>query len=714
MKKLLTLLLVLVISTATYAVDNNTKYWVGGASGSWNTASNWYPSGVPGSTNMVVFGGKNNNIITSGTVTVTGLADGTIIQGMLIQGYFVLTSSGSYVANRWYGTNVVLQGAIEGADLHVHYGSIPSGVLTAQSKYYNKLTIMELPITTVQFWGTPNTYNTLDCTTSGATINLLMDPKTLLYDGGRDYSNANFNKYKMGHLYEAFYPDDCQKNSLHSGLVLESDASGHAELVQAGDNDDKIIAWVSASLTVMSGTGSSAHLVCAPITSTNEVGYMGSDPSWYCRSRNCQCVFNYDYVRYWETPLQDWAGWLQIAPGETCLTSTDIDYANNFQGKGFEVFIHQNANKLWFGELNNKAYTGGILDYYTFPNDISDTSQYELLGNPFPSGLSFAGNTGSTTAGWAWGTDLYTYFAYWDPALNGGLGKYRYYEWTLDVHDTAGPGFPVTGLVIPRGQGFWVASQSVSASNSWEIKVNNLAREFNGTVNIKEAPVVTNNLSIALSSVSRNCIASDMNIKFGDMGSAKMVKGDVGKLFNSYAEGDLYTKSSDGKNVSVKCLQPVSGTATVPVFVKANNTASMKFGAGNISSFNANAGIILVDRKTNTTQDLRINPEYTFTTTVGDDDHRFDILFSNVLNGVNDQKGSAFKIYSSGKSIVIVNDQTNGSGSVTICDMLGRELMQKSLSYNTVNNINTNLSTGYYIVTVRNNNSASTQKVYIN
>lgn len=713
MKKLLTILFVLMFSTVSFAT---TKYWTGGPGGTWTTAGNWTPVGVPGANDLVVLGGSNGSP-KSGTFTVIGVPDGTILQGLLVQGYNVAAVTGPpAIPSTWYGTHVTLEGATDGANIRIQWQTATNGNLTQyqQIPCLNNIDVPQLKIASNQVWGTPQIENTLNCATSGANVSLTLSPKSMLYLGGRDVTSGSENKYVNGHLILPFYAT-CADNFTHKALVLMSDNSGHAEVVQALNNSDDLIGFVDESFTIMGGVadGSDAHQLGAPITTTNDISFILGGANWLCREQNCMCVFNYDYVQYYDVALQAWDSWLQIPSGQTCMTATNVDYTVGERGRGFQVFVRQKAEKLFYGHLNNApAVTGGTYNILFPTQDINNPGDWVLLANPFASGLNFAATSGSGLAqGWSWSGDILPSFSYWDPAAATGLGDYRYYNWGDGSHDGYSP---TTGRAIPRGQGFFLQADPAGSNDWYSMTVNNLARDYNGTVNIKDETIVPNVLNLSLYSTSRNGTINTMNIKFREDGKTGFSKLDVSKLFTTSTEANIYTKTADNFDVTSKNLLAVAGTTTVPVYVKVNSASSLKLVAGQISSFSPNAGMILVDRKTNTTQDLRLNAEYSFTTVAGDDDHRFDILFSSILNGINDQKGNAFNIYSFGKSITIVNNQNMTNGNVTVSDMLGREMIQNVLSNNNVNTFNTDLSTGYYIVSVRTNAGISTQKVYIN
>ena len=109
-----------------------------------------------------------------------------------------------------------------------------------------------------------------------------------------------------------------------------------------------------------------------------------------------------------------------------------------------------------------------------------------------------------------------------------------------------------------------------------------------------------------------------------------------------------------------------------------------------------------------------MNPFYTFTATAGDDDARFSLYFTDVLYGINNLDNT-FKVYSYDNSIYIQNnDLKSTTGNVLVYDMIGKEMMQVKLGNDAITRINTNLNTGFYIVSVTTDKGVYNQKVYIN
>jgi hypothetical protein len=193
---------------------------------------------------------------------------------------------------------------------------------------------------------------------------------------------------------------------------------------------------------------------------------------------------------------------------------------------------------------------------------------------------------------------------------------------------------------------------------------------------------------------------------------------DAYKLFNDVSEvnpSQIYFKTTNDVNAAVKTLKLESGKIMYPLYMKVINTGTYSIEATDISTFSPNTGITLVDNRTNKEIDLKTNPVYTFTATEGDDDARFNLYFTDVLYGINNLTDNTFSIYSYDNSIYIQNnDLKKAAGNVQVYDMIGKQMFQQKLGSDAITRINTNLNTGFYIVSVTTDKGAYNQKVYIN
>ena len=534
----------------------------------------------------------------------------------------------------------------------------------------------------------------LKCNSSGARVQWDLKPGThFQLRSSATFEEANFTGSA-----------DCKRTPVTNyGIKLESNADLHAEFVQSDANQNQIIGWQEFTLSP------DYHQIGAPVSTDlgNTIGgTLATDPLRRdCRKSNCLCVLEGDYIKKYNIVTEGWSNFMGTI---NCYdASLDIEV-----GRGYLVWpLVENA--WWYGKFNNGSTLSGFVSLPINQNTATSPNDgWSLVSNPFPSGLEFgiqAGQGGipQVGAGWSWDLDqVENYAYYWDPNF-GVTGSYRSWDWLHQVGSDAG----VTNK-FPRGQGFFVHNK-IGASGGLYIGVNNLARAFVNKNIYKESR--PNIIRLSLNNSSN---------EFIDIVSVYFLEGanyeynsysDPLKLFSQNEKTEVYIKTTDNVDVQVKTLPAVSGNTMVPVSMNVKSDGNYSLNASEISSFAPNTGIILKDLKTNTSVDLRTNPSYSFSANIGDDPVRFGLYFTDVLYGINPLNDNTFKVYSNDNSIYIQNnDLKNTSGTVLVYDMIGKQILQENLNSGAITKINTNLNKGFYIVSVKTNNGAFNQKVYIN
>jgi hypothetical protein len=500
-----------------------------------------------------------------------------------------------------------------------------------------------------------------------------------------------------------FFPAEYLDCDGQQGFVLKASAGNHAEFIQQENTSQLVKGWMQYILN-----DDKYRYFCAPITS---VWPAVGDPEFgqlFCRRHNTICVFQGDYFRKFQNGI-GWDSWM--GNESPCIPNPDVNFET---GRGYE----------YYGKNTNNP--GGLYEIYgTFnsqtPSVITlpvTSAGWNLVGNPFPSAITFGEPSGAQTAGagWSWNfVDIDPIAYYWDNSLNAGAGGYHHYNWLSGVGN--GPLLTPDGQggarrVLARSQGFFVHVVTYGASN---ITVGNLARVFRGSSLIGKS-VIANNMNITLNDASNKPI-DDAIINFREdangTGYDRLM--DAYKLFNDITNASqIYFKTTDNVDLASKTLKLENGNTMYPLYLKVTGTGTYSIEASDINTFAATTGISLKDNKANITVDLKVNPVYTFTATAGDDDARFSLYFSDVL-GVNNMDNTAFKVYSYDNSIYIQNNELkNANGTVLVYDMIGKQMMQEKLGSDAITRINTNLNTGFYIVSVKTDKGVYNQKVYIN
>jgi hypothetical protein len=467
------------------------------------------------------------------------------------------------------------------------------------------------------------------------------------------------------------------------GFLLTASPDGHTELIEQD------VDFPTRGAIEIYQDDDEWKYECIPFESLSVDPF---DPEQgFFRHYSSLCEEEGAWVRFWDALNQVWSDFLGTL---SCFDPIlDLEF-----GKGFEIWIPNiktnGTKKIFYGDFNN------VPSPSFHPMPIKAT-QWNLLGNPFPSGIKFE-KVGEGLKGFQWNkTDIDPWVCYWDNKINAT----RYYNWYTNV------GIPPDSNQnkLPLGQGFFVYVNSPNAF----LKINNDCREAFTYLSIgKTSPIAQNLLYMTLSNDS---LKDDLAIYFHEIGSVIYNSGDIRKLFtNNSIKSELYCRTNDNIDICMNALKPDSGNIVVPVYMNVGKPGIYTLEAKQINSFTPKTAIKLIDNLTSSTIDLRVNPIYTFTANEGDNPARFQIIFTDVLNGINDENENKAIIYTVGKTIYIdIAGMQKANNKVIIYDLVGKELLKKDL-YNTITKISTNLSNGWYIVSISSDQMNTIQKVYLN
>jgi hypothetical protein len=689
MKKLLTFLFALMLlSNFSYGNGNYFK-WTGAFSNNWQDSRNWtapaplpYPNAQfpaplePGGTSTWPGQSETGDWAVfqqnPAPVQVVNVPDMTL-------GRLEVT----YIVSPLTATSVELFGAYDGVTITMRHPS--QDVINEQTYWIVKVDencILDL----TQF---------LSSNPNSARVKMVCQPRAHFW-----HKNGAF-----------FFPADYSSNytvcdMVNKGFVLQASATEHAEMIQQQNTFQTVKGWTEYVFD-----DGKYHYICMPITSdvlNVPLLYPVPNPEFlapneYCRKHNCLCVFDGDYLRKYNNAAQNWDPWLGTVG--TCFNPiVDAEI-----GRGYEYYGNSTNNPsghYWiYGDYNSEV-AGAI----TLP--VTNLG-WNLVGNPFASAIKFDEPSGAPTAGvgWFWDSFYNDPIAYW---WDNTLNQYRYYNWYIGVGNGANVNERRT---VPRSQGFFVYARQLHLNGSTDpITIGNLTRIFRGVEQIGKS-VVANSMNVTLNDESGKIIdEAIINFREEANGTEFNHLLDAYKIFNDITNpSQLYFKTTDNVDASMKTLKLETGKVMYPIYMRVVNSGTYSLDVKDISTFSANTGILLKDNKTNATIDLKANPVYTFTATAGDDNARFSFYFSDVLYGVNNLDKISYLVYSYDKSIYIQNnDLNNATGTVVLYDMVGKQILQEKLNSDAVTRINTNLNTGFYIVSVTTGKGVYNQKVYIN
>ena len=255
---------------------------------------------------------------------------------------------------------------------------------------------------------------------------------------------------------------------------------------------------------------------------------------------------------------------------------------------------------------------------------------------------------------------------------------------------------------IPAEQGYFVFVTSGFTTGS--MNISNGGRDHAG-VYLKSSAI--DQLSLK---VNGNNLEDITSIRF-NTASTEGFDGeyDALKLWGVTACPQVYSIIPE-TNLSINSLPSVTSQTVIPVGFKAGVADTYTLTASGMETFTPGTQIFLEDLVTSQVQNLNTNPVYSFSAVAGSPSQRFNLHFSPV--GMPEGKTSNIKIYAA-NHFVYVNIPTEMSGTITIYDLLGKEITHQPIQSNGLNKVNLNVQTGYYLVRVLGDNATVTGKVFI-
>jgi hypothetical protein len=355
--------------------------------------------------------------------------------------------------------------------------------------------------------------------------------------------------------------------------------------------------------------------------------------------------------------------------------------------EGFKIqYPTMNYNSIIEGTLN----TGNVSKSLDFSsNGVAGETGWNLTGNPYPSAIV------------------------WDSVNTDNISAavYTYNEQTKQYNVYMKGGLSLNGALpyIEPGKAFFVRANDANVSFS----LTNAARvHYDFSTSAKE----TQNNYLKLE-VKGNGYSDEAIIRFlSDASDDYDSQYDAFKLL---AEDDAVPQiysvlQSDDSKMAINTLSPPGDKAiTVAVNFEESVDGTYTITANELN-FDAAVSVTLKDLKTNTTQDLKANPAYTFDYAQGDPVNRFEIQFGAGITSVNDVEKQELNvdIYANQNSVYIKTFD-NSDYRYEIYDMKGKMIQSDKLYNNGLNTIKLNIRQGIYIVKVISGKQSFTKQVPI-
>ncbi|NOX45377.1 MAG: hypothetical protein GXO89_00180 [Chlorobi bacterium] len=491
----------------------------------------------------------------------------------------------------------------------------------------------------------------------------------------------------------------CKDLTIETGAVLQISSDGALTATGTIYNDGHII---------MIGENTGASLIENGLEGTGTFEYQqylhpGPEMShlgWHFVSSPVNNTVSGDFTGYW---LKEW--------NETTGSYNAMDIENSdCPGSLFTVPL--TPGKGYFAK-QNLGYvddcpipTGSTGDYVEFGGDFmggypthptsmatmdnvntgavsvsitAGNSNWNLLGNPYPSGLDWdlaAIPSGLNNAIYFWDEDMEQYAAYSNGiGVNGGTN------------------------VIPPTQGFLVEANGTQPE--FYLSFHNYMRVHGTTSYFKDTDPANKILRLK---AMANAYSDETVIRFSEDASVGWDKQyDAKKLFSGKTETPSIYSLSEQDMLSLNSLPAIDN---VPLAFACGVSGTYSIEILETDDFPV---VVLEDVFTGKTTDL-LSGHYTFDYVKGEDSDRF-ILHFGAMGTTESDMVPNIQIWSF-QNKVFVDVQNISKGEIIVLNILGQEVGRKYISQG-INSLSVNSTNSYYIVKVVGDKALKTGKVFI-
>ncbi len=358
--------------------------------------------------------------------------------------------------------------------------------------------------------------------------------------------------------------------------------------------------------------------------------------------------------------------WVRLVTDDY-VTGTE-GYSINFPS-GSHTLVFPGTLKASPVSYTNLSYNAGTGNYL---------GGWNLVGNPYTCGLNpnaCAVPSGINAFAYVWNGANYT---------------------TLSIGSASNPG------TIASLQGFFVRTSSVTNS----LTLANAAKLHGGSF-LKSADAIADMLKLH---IEGNNYWDDAFVRF----DAQATEGfdqlyDAYKLSGLVEAPQLYSLLP-GEKAAVNALPSYVTSSNVSLGLKVGTANTYTINVEGIESFDASVPVRLDDLKLGTSQDLRLNPAYSFTAEPGDAENRFNLSFAEVT-GIDKNPAASLRIFSTQRQVNITGNAL-AKGTVYIYAASGQLIATSPLLPG-----ETRLSMrapGVYMVKVVTGKTVTTGKVVVN
>lgn len=696
-------------SNFSYTVQNG---WTTAADGGWSTAGTWSANAVPSATESMGTVTINHNvtlnqnakvaaITINSSKTLTSEATAGRVISVLNSGTF--TNNGTFTAND--GTVVFLgSGTVSGTVTFnnvtinggVNFGtaSTITGTLSLESGSYVNINCPAYGVSSTLKYNTGgnylisaewnNTPQNVTIASSGSDVHIDENGKTVAGNlVVENDASLTIDATKDLTVNGTFTVNAAKSGKGAGTFTIESSASGTGSLITKGS--------VAGNITVeryLTG-GWDWHFLSSPVVDQPIVGSSNFIAFTFGTGNN-EGDPNVDFFRYDETATA--SPWVNIKGEDGTLNSSFGTPSENplfNEGLGYLVAYH--------GDDLIKTFTGvPNTGNFSLPLTYSDPGGkgWNLVGNPYPSAIGWEDESVIKS-------DLADgYYYVYNPNKAGAPG-YEYYM--NETYKSSG----VNGK-IPAMQAFFVLAKSGGGS----LNIGNASRVHDNQPFLKDQDEQDENLlkltiTYGTYYYTAQFILDDNSETEADYYDARML------LSMDDGVPQLYSITPSGVKLALNALPAPEGNLAIPLGIRSPGNVGLTLSAENLSTFINNYAIILEDKETGETTDLRQIQSYAFTTATGGiHDDRF-VLHLKTGVGIDESATAVQPLVVVRNHALTVYNLTDGFYKLQLTDVAGRLLFTGNYQPGQSLLLPASLTTGICLVQLTGDQKTHTQKVVI-
>jgi surface protein len=348
-----------------------------------------------------------------------------------------------------------------------------------------------------------------------------------------------------------------------------------------------------------------------------------------------------------------------------------VNGSDDFElGHGYMAAYKNAETKDFTGNINTSNVNISGLNI----SDVAASSSWHLLGNPYSSGLT------------------------WDASwTKSDIGT------SIQIWKEAGPSYTVITTaeegVIPATNGFMVQATADGASLTIPKGKRVHGGSFYKNASFPIIKLKANNLDNQSFQESQLLFIPESTQGYESEYDCDYLPGYAAQFYSKIGDLPMAVNSMPECNESLK----------IPfVFVK---NEGQNFSIEMYEEEGMSMDVWLLDRKNGNKQNLSENPVYVFTSYEGDELERFEIQFGVV--GIEDNKiENNIQLWAANKCIHILNPDRE-KGTIRVINMFGQVLVESQLNGNESQELNVNVSTGNYIVSIVGKQQTISKKVFV-